>query len=71
MLVMDSVHPLEIIFVLQQTIHSLMAGTSPFEWAHRPPFLSFSTEKNKPSFFLSYQGIKTAENVQNTRQSSL
>jgi hypothetical protein len=48
---MDFVHPLGIIFVLQQTIHSLVAGTSSFEWANRPPFLSFSPEeKNNPSF---------------------
>ena len=54
MLVTDYVHPLGIIFVLQQTIHSLMAGTSSFEWAHRPPFLSFSTEEKNKLFFLSY-----------------
>jgi len=52
---MDFVHPLGIIFVLQQTIHSLMAGTSSFEWANRHSFLSFSPEeKNNPSFFKSY-----------------
>jgi hypothetical protein len=54
MLVMDFVHPLGIIFVLQQTIHILMAGTSSFEWGHGPQFLFFlPEEKNKPSFFIA------------------